>query len=120
MRVHNHLNPFLRMSVCILLFAFFLIPAFAQTTQMPQRTPVAEQLAAIPDLDRRIADLEKTLNAATDQKSLTATTARWILDITKEVQKDPKAFDGRPVSNALRPSPAETPTRGATPSAAPP
>lgn len=65
---------------------------------LPKRLPVAELLAEVPDLGRRLADLEKALDAAADQKSLTATTARYILEVTKEARENPKAFDGRPIT----------------------
>lgn len=68
---------------------------------------VAEQLAAVPDLDRRLGDLEKALDAAADQKSPTATTARYILEVTKEAKENPKAFDGRPLTASPKPKPGK-------------
>jgi acetyl esterase/lipase len=66
--------------------------------------PVADRLAAIPDLDRQLADIERTLNAASDQGSLSATTARFILEFVKEAEADPKAFDAKPSSMPPRPN----------------
>jgi len=70
-----------------LVLAVFAVTATAQMPPLPKRVPVSEQLAAVPDLDRRLADLEKALNAAADKNSLTATTALYILDVTKEAGK---------------------------------
>jgi outer membrane murein-binding lipoprotein Lpp len=66
-----------------LLLAGCAVTASGQMPPMPKRVPVAEQLAAVPDLERGVADLEKTLDAAADQKSLMATTARYILEVAR-------------------------------------
>jgi acetyl esterase/lipase len=60
--------------------------------------PVADRLGAIPNLDRELAGIEQTLNAASDQRSISATTARFILEFVKEAKADPKAFDAKPSS----------------------
>jgi predicted peptidase len=67
---------------------------FAQDiSQLANRPKVKDQLATVPDMDRRLAQLERTLNAAKDQTSLSATTARYILEITREAEATPAAFD---------------------------
>jgi predicted esterase len=90
----------------VLLAVLSPIPAPAsQLVPRPRegRVPVAVELAAIPDLDRRLADLERTLNAVSDQKSLTATTARFILEIIKEAKENPQAFDPKAANAPARP-----------------
>jgi acetyl esterase/lipase len=54
--------------------------------------PAAERLAAVPNLDARLSALEKALDAAKDKASLPATTARYTLDIFKDVKANPKAY----------------------------
>lgn len=60
--------------------------------------PVADRLGAIPNLDRELTNIEQTLNAASDQRSISATTARFTLEFVKEAKADPKAFDAKPSS----------------------
>jgi acetyl esterase/lipase len=67
-------------------------------------------LAVIPNIDRQLADLEQALNAASDQRSITSTTARFILEFVKEAKENPKSFDAKPSSTPPRP-----PDAGAAP-----
>ena len=104
----------------VLTCLFFAVSGVTAPGQQPQprrSTTVAEQLAKVPDLDRRLADLEKALNAAGDQRSLTATTARYILEVMKEARENPQAFDAKPVISAAKPRPIEPGT--AAPAQAP-
>jgi acetyl esterase/lipase len=81
--------------------------------------PVAKQLAAVPDLDKRLADLEKALNSVPDQKSTTATTARYILEAIKEARQDPGAFDPRTAPPNATPSERDANASKRGPGAAP-
>jgi len=68
------------------------------TTQHPEwNTPVAQRLATIPNLDARVAALDKALNTAKDQTSLSATTARYTLEVFKGALADPKHYETQPV-----------------------
>ncbi len=67
---------------------------------LAHRPKVREQLAQVPHLDERLASLEKSLDTAKDQSSLTATTARYILELTKEANATPEAFDFRMPSDS--------------------
>jgi acetyl esterase/lipase len=83
-------------------------------TQHPERnTPVAERLAAIPNLDPRLTTLEKALNAAKDKTSLSATTARYTLEIFMDALANPKAYEAR------RPVPKPAPGTAAPAQGAP-
>ena len=113
-------------AIRILLFAF-TIPiisisaTFGQTPQQPRHPNVTEQLAAIPNLDRRLEYVQKTLDTAPDQNSLTATTVRYTLEIIKEARENPQAFDGRPINDGSHAKPAESSTPdGAQKPTAPP
>jgi predicted esterase len=92
------------------LLAFLLcslaVRAFAQ---MPPRVPVADRLAAIPNLEQRLAALAKGLDAVADKTSLTATTTRFIVEVLNEAKADPTAFDPRPVTTGARPPAAAAP-----------
>jgi hypothetical protein len=84
---------------------------------------VAEQLAVVTNLDQRLASLAKGLDAAPDQTSLTATTARFIPEVLVEAKADPRSFDGRPVTTGARPAataPAAAPGAAPAPSPIPP
>ena len=90
-------------------------PPTGDPSAKPARPPVADRLAGIPDFDRRLADLEKGLDAAADQKSLTATTARYTLEVLKEAKADPAAFDPRPVQTTPRPPAGAAPAKPPAP-----
>ena len=109
--------------LAVLLFGLLCSVCFAQRpVAMP---PVAERLAAIPNLDRQLTDLEQTLNAASDQRSISATTSRFILEFLKEAKADPTAFDAkqqssRPAAAPGAAAPGAPPARPATPAPAGP
>jgi acetyl esterase/lipase len=82
-----------------------------QRLSMPK---VRDRVAAVPRLDDRLAQLQKALDGAKDQTSLSATTARYILEFTKEIKATPEAFDFRmQLATGAGPRPArpETPPR---------
>lgn len=65
-------------------------------TKYPElNTSVAARLAAIPNLNARLAALQKALDAAKDQTSLSATTARYTLDSIKDALANPAQYIGR-------------------------
>jgi predicted esterase len=104
----------------VLILIILLCPlAVSATAQMPPRVPVADRLAAIPNLEQRLAALAKGLDAAADKTSLTATTARFIVEVTIEAKADPTAFDARPVTTGARP-PAAAPPPATAPTLQPP
>jgi len=101
----------------VLLFGLFCCAGFAQSP-MPM-PPVAERLAAIPNLDQQLADTEQALGAASDQRSISATTARFLLEFVKEAKADPKAFDAKqssiPAAAPGAAAPGAPPARPAMP-----
>jgi dienelactone hydrolase len=100
-----------RTLVPLLVGALFAHASFSlDMTQLQNRSKVRDQLAAVPDLDHRLARLQIALTEARDQSSLSATTARYILEITKEAKATPEAFDFH------MPAPGESPSQSATPS----
>ena len=87
--------------------------AVAQTPSWvkPEWTkPAIERVNTIPNVDARLAALEKALDAAKDQTSLSATTARYTLDILKDVKAHPNLYGPKQF----------TPPPGANPPAHPP
>ena len=79
-------------AVCLL--GLFCLTVMAQ--ERPRVAPVADRLAAIPNLEARLDGLQKTLDASSDQRSISATTARFILEFIKEAKENPTAFDAKP------------------------
>ena len=99
------------LALCLLPLA---LPLAAQSVsqQMANRPKVKAQLAAIPQLDERLAKLEAGLAAAPDRTSLTATTALYLLEYMKAAKARPSAFDlsiGQP--QQPRPTPSRPPSK---------
>ena len=100
-----------------LVASLFAVALVAQTApaqdlrQLSQRPKVREQLAAVPQLDSRLADLDKALGAVEDQTSITTTTARYILGITREAEAIPEAFDFRMPDASASPSMPASPSK---------
>lgn len=95
----KHFRSFSRLSwpaQAVYLGSLFCATALAQNA--PRVAPVAGRLAAIPNLEARLAGLQKTLDASSDQRSISATTARFILEFIKEAKENPTAFDTKPSS----------------------
>jgi acetyl esterase/lipase len=98
----------------ILCLALAPVVAAQPATQHPDRNEaVAQRLAAIPNLNARLAALEKSLDAAKDKTSLSATTARYTLEVIKDALANPKPYEAR------RPGPRAAATPGAAPAPAP-
>ena len=107
----SHIRIALATALCIP----FAYTAFAQpATAHPDRNAsVAQRLAAIPNLSARLAALEKSLDAAKDKTSLSATTARYTLEVIKDALANPKPYEAR------RPAPRAAAAPGAAPAPAP-
>jgi pimeloyl-ACP methyl ester carboxylesterase len=112
-----HLHPSRNQRAkCILMILFCLAFAGFVAAQPPPphpelRKPVAERLAAIPNLDARLATLEKALDSASDQTSLSATTARYTLEILKDAIADPKAYEARSLQFSTFPPVPKAPSK---------
>lgn len=82
------------------------------------KKPAIERLNAIPNVDARLAALEKVLEAAKDKTSLSATTARYTLEVLKDVKAHPDAYG--PVKRSTPPPAGSTaPTHPPAPAAPP-
>jgi predicted esterase len=113
MLCHLRSRLFLVVVTCL---ALARLVAAQPTTQHPNwNAPVADRLAAIPNLNARLTALEKALDAAKDKTSLSATTARYTLEVFKDALANPKAYEAR------RPAPrTATTTAAGAPDAATP
>jgi poly(3-hydroxybutyrate) depolymerase len=54
--------------------------------------PFGDRVAAISNVDTRLAAVEKSLDAAKDKTSLSATTARYTLELFKDAKSNPSAY----------------------------
>lgn len=72
------------------------------------RRPIADRLAALPDLDARLNALQKRLDEVQDQTSISATTARYTLNVLKDALSNPSAYGPFPL-------PPPPPTTGPVP-----
>lgn len=88
-----------RAILCVVLCLAFAREAAAQPAWAKPEwlKPVPDRLAAVPNLGVRLAALEKALGAAQDQTSLSATTARYTLEIFKDVEANPKTYGPSPL-----------------------
>lgn len=91
MLLKRHLKSFSAALAC-LAFAGAVAAQFGPTPHPEFRKPLAERLAAVPNLDGRLVALEKALDAAKDQTSLSATTARYTLEILKDAKANPGSY----------------------------
>jgi len=84
----------LRQVQAVCFAGMFCLAGFAQAP--PAGPPVSERLGAIPNLEARLNGIQKMLDASSDQRSISATTARFILEFIKEAKENPTAFDAKP------------------------
>jgi len=84
----------LRQVQAVCFAGMFCLAGFAQAP--PAGPPVSERLGAIPNLEARLNGIQKMLDASSDQRSISATTARFILEFIKEAKGNPTSFDAKP------------------------